>query len=155
MGKLICYLQPSIGQFAKRFGTANLGFDSSQYLSDLTEKSQHGSITKKRRCELDGFLTLEEACRHYFDCKSLEEAIWDLVGIPRVVVLDHCEHLYRRRSSVGKSHEGKLKQAGWKYCGQKSQYIYSGTAYCTGVYDMGRTTDDVDHTEFDCSNYSD
>ena len=163
MGKLICYLQPSIGQFAKRFGTANSGFDSSQYLSDLTEKSQHGSITKKRRCELDGFLTLEEACRHYFDCKTLEEAIWDLVGIPRVVVLDHCEHLYRRRSLVGKSHEGKLKQAGWKYCGLKAvlgdksvqlgrrvAYVYTRTA-CTIWEEQGEIEAETDDSS-DSSN---
>ena len=113
MEKLICYLQPSLEQFAKRFGTANLGFDASQYLSNFVDKSKHGSIpkTKKRCCKLDSFLTLEEACRHYFDCRTLEEAIWDLIGIPRITVLDYVHKWYWCSENAG-THEEKLKKAG-------------------------------------------
>ena len=71
-------------------------------------------------------------------CNSLF-GLYHAIDIPRIIVLDYVHRIYYLRE-VG-IHEEKTKQAGWKYCGQKLQYVYSETAYCTGVYDMGRTTE--------------
>jgi len=61
---------------------------------------------KKSRHNIDGFLTVEEASCHFFDTSTLEEAIWDLARVPRLIVL------YRDREMMAK--------VGWTYCGMKS-----------------------------------
>jgi len=135
MGNSISYLDPSLEQFAKKFGWHNLGIDSDKYFAECISddffgcEEPIGSIAKRRRCELDDFLTITEACRHFFDTLTIEEAIWDLVGIPRLIVLN--------------GNEDKLKKAGWKYCkvksvlgdktaqlGSRVAHVYSGS-WCT------------------------
>jgi hypothetical protein len=63
-------------------------------------------MSKKRRCDLDSFLTVEDACRHYFDTRSLEEAVWDHVGVPRIIILN--------------GNKERMQTAGWKYSKDKS-----------------------------------
>ena len=115
VGKYVRYLEPSLERFVKKFGWDNLGLgdECRQYLAGYSAK-------KRQRCDLDGFLTLEEACQHFFDTLTFEEAIWDLVGIPRLVVLN--------------GDEEKMLQFGWKRCfdavlGEKSVQLGSRVAY--------------------------
>ena len=112
-----------------------MGIDSNKYFAECISddlfgcEEPIGSITKRRRCELDNFLTITEVCRHFFDTLTIEEAIWDLVGIPRLIVFN--------------GNEDKMKKAGWKYCkvksvlgdktvqlGSRVAYVYSGS-WCT------------------------
>jgi len=131
VGNSICSLEPSLDHFVKKFGLGNLGVESvfDSYSNFQEHERPGGSIFKRRRYELDEFLTVEEACRHFFDAGSLEEAIWDLVGIPRVVILN--------------GNKEKMQGSGsWKYCGVKSvlgdksvqlgsrvAHVYSGSCH--------------------------
>lgn len=56
--------------------------------------------------EADGYTSLEEACMDAYKAKSIEEAFWDAVGVPRLVCLN-------------KNAGDKLKAAGWRYIGYK------------------------------------
>ena len=94
LGNSLLSLEPSVGQFIARFGIGCLndnhylkGFFLLNNASGSAEDRGTGSNPKRRRCDLDSFLTVEDACRHYFDTRSLEEAIWDHVGVPSIIVL--------------------------------------------------------------------
>jgi len=112
VGGLLKYLQPSLSQFIKRFGFSCLNDDKfleefcfiSGY--DTSESRGDESMSKRQRCDLDSFLSVEDACRHYFDTRSLEEAVWDHVGVPRIIILN--------------GNLERMKKAGWKYSKDKS-----------------------------------
>lgn len=105
----IQFLQPSLGQFISKFGLDNVQLKPDEYAEcfapSLLEKDK-APISKRPRCDLDSFHSLSDACRHFFDTASLEEAIWDFVGVPRIVVLNGTRE--------------KMQKAGWKYCQVKS-----------------------------------
>ena len=93
LGNVIRDLKPPLELFAKKFGWFNLDIDpkifSYAYGKSIEEDDcATGPLAKKPRRELDGFLTIEEACRHYFDAKTLDEAIYDMIGIPRLLILN-------------------------------------------------------------------
>jgi len=108
VGNTVLSLVPSLDQFANKFGWNSLGVESD--LCSYYRKSELDApimpSAKRLRLELDEFLTVEEACRHFFDTRSLEEAIWDLFGIPRIVILN--------------GNREKMEQAGWISCGINS-----------------------------------
>lgn len=113
LGNSLLSLEPSVGQFIARFGISCL--NDNHYLKEFfflnnasgnAEDRGTGSNLKRRRCDLDSFLNIEDACRHYFDTRSLEEAIWDHVGVPRIIELS------RHDKCLG----GLM---GWKYCDHK------------------------------------
>ena len=113
LGNSLLSLEPSVGQFITRFGISCL--NDNHYLKEFfflnnasgnAEDRGTGSNLKRRRCDLDSFLNIEDACRHYFDTRSLEEAIWDHVGVPRIIELS------RHDKCLG----GLM---GWKYCDHK------------------------------------
>eukprot|EP00571_Detonula_confervacea_P002555 CAMPEP_0172319624 /NCGR_PEP_ID=MMETSP1058-20130122/38156_1 /TAXON_ID=83371 /ORGANISM="Detonula confervacea, Strain CCMP 353" /LENGTH=675 /DNA_ID=CAMNT_0013034707 /DNA_START=540 /DNA_END=2567 /DNA_ORIENTATION=- len=153
MGNSISYLEPSLEQFAKKFGWNNLGIDSDKYYAEcisdniLECKESIGSIAKRRRCELDNFLTVEEACRHFFDTSTIEEAIWDWVGIPRLIVLN--------------GDEKKMNKSGWKHCkvksvlgdetvqlGNRVAHVYSGS-WCTIWKEQETQSEASSHSDMD------
>ena len=93
LGNVIRDLKPPLELFAKKFGWVNLDIDpkifSYAYGAAIEDDDRAtGPLAKKPRRELDGFLTIEEACRHYFDAKTLDEAIYDMIGIPRLLILN-------------------------------------------------------------------
>ena len=101
IGNIIQNLCPSIDHFRAKYGS-NCSYVEElyhEYAESYDEYVCHGSSPKRRRCELDHFTTMEEACRYYFDTRSLEEAIWDHVGVPRIVVLN--------------GNIEKMQEAGW------------------------------------------
>ena len=127
-------LQPSLEQFVSKFGwgclDGDIGLD--RYFLDCVSTNDDeasDSISKKRRTELDSFQTSEEACRHFFNAASLEEAIWDVAGVPRIVVLN--------------GDKKKMEKAGWKrkvkaplgdksvQLGSRVAHVYSDSAPCT------------------------
>mmetsp|Transcript_23191 Transcript_23191/g.50203 ORF Transcript_23191/g.50203 Transcript_23191/m.50203 type:complete len:800 (-) Transcript_23191:1350-3749(-) len=131
MANFINCLEPSLEQFTAKFGWNNLGieyfFDCVSSGDAVVEEHWHIRIkSKRRRCEMDGFLTVEEACRHYFHSASLEEAIFDLVGVPRLIVLN--------------GDLEKMQKAGWKCCkvksvlGDKSVQLGSRVAHVYSIY---------------------
>ena len=63
-------------------------------------------VSKKQKTELDCFTTVEDACKHYFDASCLEEAIWDYLGVPRIIVLDGSQE--------------KMHKLGWIRCRVKT-----------------------------------
>ncbi|KAL9189669.1 hypothetical protein ACHAXT_009344 [Thalassiosira profunda] len=108
VGNSICHLQPSLDQFAAKFGLDALKIDPEEYGIHILSEGEESkrSIAKRPRYELDEFASTEEACRHFFDSSSIEEAIWDFLGIPRVVIMD--------------ADEEKMRNAGWQCRGSKS-----------------------------------
>jgi len=100
-------LEPSLEQFETKFGWDNLGVKSEKFFFGSFEDfvghdNSGGPVTKRHRCGLDEFSTVYEACRHYYDTSSLEVAIWDLVGIPRLIVLN--------------GNRETMQKSGWEYC---------------------------------------
>lgn len=123
IGNIIRFLEPSIEHFVVRFGLSCL--NNNEYLEEFVHDVSHArgspAISKRRRCDLDSFLTVEDACRHYFDAQSLEEAFWDHVGVPRITILNGDNKL-------------AMKKTGWKNCknkdlGDKSVKLGSRVAY--------------------------
>jgi len=114
VGGLLKYLQPSLNQFITRFGFSCL--DGNKFLEEFCFISDYdydtskirgtGSMSKRQRCDLDSFLNVEDACRHYFDTRSLEEAVWDHVGVPRIIILN--------------GNRERMQKAGWKYSKDRS-----------------------------------
>jgi len=84
-------------------------FESEYESDDLTENERLEilEMINKTVCgwEIMGFKSMEEACRHAYDTGSLEEAIWDSVGILRLIALN--------------GDEKTVKKSGWKYLGNK------------------------------------
>ena len=125
IGNIIQNLYPSIDHFRAKYGS-NCSYVEElyhEYAESYDEYVCHGSSPKRRRCELDHFTTMEEACRYYFDTRSLEEAIWDHVGVPRIVVLN--------------GNIEKMQEAGWtckdtSSLGDETAKLGSRVAY---VYD--------------------
>jgi len=124
IGNIIRFLEPSIEHFVVRFGLSCL--NNNEYLEKFVHDVSHArgspAISKRRRCDLDSFLTVEDACRHYFDAQSLEEAFWDHVGVPRITILN------------GDNDKLTMKKTGWKNCknkdlGDKSVKLGSRVAY--------------------------
>ena len=92
---LSCYaqeLEPPLSQFVARFGWSQLGIKNVKLraLFDDEIPGAGDSIdrtgNKKARLDLHTFDTVETACLHFFDSNSVEEAMWDLAGVPRVVL---------------------------------------------------------------------
>lgn len=61
---------------------------------------EDNSSPKRRRCDIDSFITVEDACRHYFDTRTLEEAVWDAAGVPRIIILN--------------GNRERMQKAGWR-----------------------------------------
>jgi len=109
VGSLLQSVVPSVEQFVSKFGWKCLGdVATKQFLvewisltTDNDMDMEDNANPKRRRCDLDSFLTAEDACRHYFDTKSLEEAVWDHVGVPRIIILNGNMEI--------------MQKAGWKY----------------------------------------
>ena len=93
-----------------------------EYIDDM-----HGDISEEERVlvmddiskepdskgwELYGYQSLEDACRQEYDCRSPDEAIWDIVGVPRLMVFN---------DRNGK----KLESLGWKFLGYKPGQHYN------------------------------
>ena len=78
------------------------------------------SKAKKRRRGLDGIDTIDKACRFYFDTHSLEEAMFDFLHIPRLLVVN--------------GDEDAMMKSGWKergkdcFLGDKSAKVGSRIA---------------------------
>ncbi|KAL7533401.1 hypothetical protein ACHAXR_005203 [Thalassiosira sp. AJA248-18] len=105
--RLVTNLRPSIGQFEHRFASDDLGIEI-VYRYDLSTLSADKWIekysAKTHKYDLDEFKTIEKACRHFFDASTLEEAIFDCVGIPRILILN--------------GDEKNMWNSGWKYKGR-------------------------------------
>ena len=77
-----------------KFGWDNLGIKSEKSVFGSYwdyggyDKKTYRYTAKRPKYELDRFVTAEEACRFFFDTATIEEAIWDLVGIPRLLILN-------------------------------------------------------------------
>ena len=107
MGNVIQHMKPSLEQFITRFGWAKLGLDSDSYMteyyrpSDASDEECVESMSKRSRSELGSLLTVNDACKYYFNTATLEEAIWDFVGVPRLI-------------AIGCSVK-KIKKLGWEH----------------------------------------
>ena len=110
-GSVLRSVVPSIEQFVSKFGWKCLGdMATKQFLmewissyeigTDKVLNMEDNSNPKRRRCDIDSFLTAEDACRHYFDTRSLEEAVWDAAGVPRIIILN--------------GNRERMQKAGWK-----------------------------------------
>lgn len=106
--QLVAQMQPSIAEFQEQFHGLVVGvpdrFGLNQLCPDVwTER--YGTKGGKR---LKDFDTVEEACQHFFRASTLEEAIFDCVGIPRLLILN--------------GNEKSLWKSGcWKYVGTVTQ----------------------------------
>jgi len=111
IGSILGSVVPSVEQFVSKFGWKCLGDKATkQFLMEWISSYEIGtdkvlniedsSNPKRRRCDIDSFITVEDACRHYFDTKSLEEAIWDAAGVPRIIILN--------------GNKERMQKAGWK-----------------------------------------
>ena len=111
IGSILESVVPSVEQFVSKFGWNCLNDTATKQLlmewissyevrTDKCLNMEDNSNPKRRRCDIDSFLTAEDACRHYFNTRSLEEAVWDAAGVPRIIILN--------------GNRERMQKAGWK-----------------------------------------
>ncbi|KAL9190579.1 hypothetical protein ACHAXT_000285 [Thalassiosira profunda] len=111
VGNSIQLMQPSFEQFVARFGWDDLELGSEEFSREYCSscapnETPREPLSKRAKPELDGFDSAADACRHFFDTRSLEEAVWDVLGIPRLMALDVSQE--------------DMATAGWTRCGVKA-----------------------------------
>jgi len=111
IGSILESVVPSVERFVSKFGWNCLNDTATKQLlmewissyevgTDKSLNIEDNANPKRRRCDIDSFLTAEDACRHYFDTRSLEEAVWDAAGVPRIIILN--------------GNRDRMQKAGWR-----------------------------------------
>jgi len=138
IGSVLQSVVPSVEQFVSKFGWKCLGDAATkQLLMEWISSSEEGdkvlnmednSNPKRRRCDLDSFLTVEDACRHYFDTRSLEEGVWDAAGVPRNIVLNGNRE--RMQKTGWKIYSGGIRGDLAVKLGTRIAHVYSPSTSC-------------------------
>lgn len=66
-----------------------------------------------------GYKTLEKACMDNYDAKSIEEAKWDHVAIPRIKIIWPVDMDWSNRENAINDQNAMMVAGGWEYMGYK------------------------------------